>query len=474
MQIAKQAITNVVSAIGEVNFGLMRYHQIEQYLAQSGSTISTYNRNDLTDFVVYDEGRGSANRCAVTSCNEELVSNLTAPASCNACSPSPACDDLRINYIGAGDTISCQGVIKTTPNSCTSNANCVAGDLCRNGQCVTPGNQDCPAGMTCTAFGQSCANSLNCVAGTCLPIANNLNCANNNTCTTAFGPNSSCIAGKCSVNRCVVGGCTGTPTDINLNTNCSTAGSPFSGADVLVQVSPDGANQILPWIDGRETCQAFFNKALNNSANSRELRATGNTPLAGSLRAARANYLTRIAADLAGSPAPCAGRPAFCKRDYFVILLTDGLETCETADANGDGVPDATVAAAAALRNTNGHDVKTFVIGLGLFGASQGPVNAIAAAGGTGQAFFPTDLVGLQLALQTIIRGTIRSEVCNGIDDNCNGQIDEGVTNACGTCGPVMNDFCASSNNTVCPNGTTGATRSALRRQLRGDIDPSI
>jgi RHS repeat-associated protein len=33
-------------------------------------------------------------------------------------------------------------------------------------------------------------------------------------------------------------------------------------------------------------------------------------------------------------------------------------------------------------------------------------------------------------------------EICNGIDDNCNGQVDEGVLNICGTCGPVPGEVC--------------------------------
>jgi hypothetical protein len=33
-------------------------------------------------------------------------------------------------------------------------------------------------------------------------------------------------------------------------------------------------------------------------------------------------------------------------------------------------------------------------------------------------------------------------EVCNGVDDDCDGQIDEGVLNACGRCGPTPADAC--------------------------------
>jgi hypothetical protein len=35
-----------------------------------------------------------------------------------------------------------------------------------------------------------------------------------------------------------------------------------------------------------------------------------------------------------------------------------------------------------------------------------------------------------------------KSEICNGVDDNCNGQVDEGVTNACGGCGDVPEETC--------------------------------
>ena len=38
--------------------------------------------------------------------------------------------------------------------------------------------------------------------------------------------------------------------------------------------------------------------------------------------------------------------------------------------------------------------------------------------------------------------GEVPVETCNGIDDNCDGTIDEGVTNACGTCGEVPVETC--------------------------------
>jgi hypothetical protein len=38
--------------------------------------------------------------------------------------------------------------------------------------------------------------------------------------------------------------------------------------------------------------------------------------------------------------------------------------------------------------------------------------------------------------------GPVPDETCNEIDDNCDGQVDEGVTNACGNCGPVPYEIC--------------------------------
>jgi hypothetical protein len=43
--------------------------------------------------------------------------------------------------------------------------------------------------------------------------------------------------------------------------------------------------------------------------------------------------------------------------------------------------------------------------------------------------------------------GAVPSEVCNMADDDCDGRTDEQVTNACGQCGPLPNELCDNQDN---------------------------
>ncbi len=116
------------------------------------------------------------------------------------------------------------------------------------------------------------------------------------------------------------------------------------------------------------------------AVNSGQAVAGKGTPLAATLEAAKKYYESYLAQD---------GFTQGGCRDNYIILLTDGLETCD-----GDPVQ----AAADLLTLTAGDEpapVKTYVIGFGLDDASKEKLNEIAAAGGTGHAYFANNVEDL-------------------------------------------------------------------------------
>jgi hypothetical protein len=96
-----------------------------------------------------------------------------------------------------------------------------------------------------------------------------------------------------------------------------------------------------------------------------------------------------------------------------VVLLVDGAESC-----GGDAV-----AAAAALRA----HVPVHVLGYAVSDAAM-RVELDAIAGG--RAFFFSNPLALSIALESIanraVADSLLVEACNGRDDDCDGQIDEG------------------------------------------------
>lgn len=177
-------------------------------------------------------------------------------------------------------------------------------------------------------------------------------------------------------------------------------------------------NSLVEWIDHEQV--RIDNPAFRYT---NELRAHGERPMAASLRDMRQAMLATLAAD---SDTPC--------RRVEIVVIAGGAESCETNPA--------VISAAAALQNlsfTNpsgvqvtDYDVPVHVIGLGVCPpanpncpAAQ-DLNAVAAAGGTGAAVFVNTRFGLQQALDQIAAASIVPEVCNGIDDDCNGAVDDG------------------------------------------------
>jgi hypothetical protein len=217
---------------------------------------------------------------------------------------------------------------------------------------------------------------------------------------------------------------------INYAGSC---GAPRRGADIL---SGFGASErdIVRWLDGRETdfrpSVTEGNHCDHDGGGDCEVRGAGPTPLAGSLEA-----ITDYIAPIRSTDAQVA-----C-RTYSVILVTDGAESC-------DGSP---VAAATQLRTMYG--VQTYVIAVSVLPSEEASLNALSNAGSGGArptATFVRNPEDLVPALTAIIEGSIRTERCNGVDDDCDLRIDEGF-DALGTaCDDGGTGICRGTGTNVC------------------------
>ncbi|MBU1239146.1 hypothetical protein KJ865_05495, partial [Myxococcota bacterium] len=209
------------------------------------------------------------------------------------------------------------------------------------------------------------------------------------------------------------------------------SGDPMTGADILVPLADGSKSTILTWIDHEETDtdEAGYNSGLSPEEQPNpELRAVGGTPIGGSLN----DLLIQLSTTDIGND-PLRG----C-RPYSIIVLTDGAESCSTDPENVAiqllSVPDlqhtCTTDAQCPTNSTcNGsncvYEVKTYVIAFAVAPNEFVNCNDIAVAGNTGGAIPANNTADLVAAMAGIIADSIRTELCNGIDDNCDGFVDE-------------------------------------------------
>ncbi|MBM4320133.1 MAG: VWA domain-containing protein, partial [Deltaproteobacteria bacterium] len=238
------------------------------------------------------------------------------------------------------------------------------------------------------------------------------------------------------------------PAPINYRGDCA-------GGDILVPFAADNLPALLSWIDQQE-----------DFPDDPELRADGPTPLASTLLGMRDHFREHVLPD--DELRDC--------RQHAIILLTDAQDTC-------GGNPVAAIRELRAITLADGsgpYRVSAFVIGFGRLGnEGEQALNALAIAAGTavnGRAYRAQDRLALQVALGQIIGRALPHEICDGQDNDCDGEADEGVVNACGFCGPLPEEICDGLDND-CDGETDEGMRNACgecgpdREELLNGID---
>lgn len=130
-------------------------------------------------------------------------------------------------------------------------------------------------------------------------------------------------------------------------------------------------------------------------------------------------------------------------RRGFLILLTDGIETC-APEAIEDTAPVEAVRLAADV------GYQTYVIGFGTR-VRRAVLREMAMVGGTGMERLVSDQATLEETFNSIIESAT-TEICDLLDNDCDGRIDEGADCA-PPCYPEAGGDCPCVNNRDCNRG---------------------
>jgi hypothetical protein len=352
------------------------------FVPRGGSTCTTDNDCNTSEFCVGNVCGTNSNLCDTSTTIQFYDSDDNRGGACGA-------GNMPLTYTG-----SCG------PGTSTGGS----GNPCGTQQ-ICYQDSDCGAGVGCIALSGSAAKACGC---------------NGN------GPNGTTT---CSANYV----CDSGVTDFCIYTNSCRANSGV----ILVDPATQASSAVFEYVNGRED----FTPNGSGKITDNELRAAGNTPLAGAARSA-ATWYNNV------SDAQKACRP------YVLVQLTDGADTCEPS-GDRDAGPIAAAAAFVASTVPSARVLnKVYVIGLDADAALQTELNSIAHAGGSGAARFANSQADIESALADIVASSVLVEKCNYVDDDCNGLVDE-----------VYNDVAPTPTNNItnpsylarsCNNGAVG------------------
>ncbi len=200
--------------------------------------------------------------------------------------------------------------------------------------------------------------------------------------------------------------------------------------------APTNVPSLLEWVDNNCTAQGLPGTLR------KELFASGCTPLNGIIRDMQRYFQTGWChpSNISGSncttityPSPLGDAPNErpC-RSVNVILITDGGETC---DSGADAVDAARDLYTGFTKGGINWNIRTFVIdfggGAGATGSQMADAGDDGISNNSAAAVVANNEAQLSSALANIISSQLRPEICNNLDDNCNGCSDEGYRKYC-------------------------------------------
>ncbi|MDA8141827.1 MAG: putative metal-binding motif-containing protein [Desulfobacteraceae bacterium] len=357
-------------------------------------------------------GIGACARPGILSCVNGQMVDSCAPGSPTA----EVCDGIDNNCDGLVDN-----GIASTPTSCGIGSCASTGELaCVGGSMVnscTPGiptaencgdsiDNDCDGvvnnGCVCTN-GQT--RNVTCGVGACAATGTE-------TCVNGAWADNTCVAGTPSAEVCdgidnncnglVDDGIASTPTTCGVGACASTGSSSCVNGQVVDSCTAGSPTaEVCDGIDNN--CNGQVDDGIAPVATTCGVGAcAGNT-----------GTQTCVNGQMVDSCNPLAGATA---------------EVCDGIDNNCNGTADDGISCAC----TNG--------------ATRNTTCGVGACAATGT----ETCVNGAWANNTCVAGTPTAEVCDGIDNNCNGQVDDGIAAAPTTCGVGA---CASTARSTCVNG---------------------